>query len=396
LKTIGLSMIVKNEAHVIRRCLGSVLRLVDYFLIVDTGSEDGTQQVVRDFLLEHHARGVVIGEAWKNFAYNRTFALEKLRDLTDIDYALIIDADDQLVMEDEFDPVVFKSQLCSDWYDIQVRDSGAQFFRAQLCNSKLPFYFKGVLHEYLVAPSQGCTRATAGGFHIESGRAGARSRDPRKYEEDAKVLEGALLTETDSALIARYKFYLAQSYRDAGQSEKALRLYLERAQFGGWNEEIFQSLYNVGQLKEALGYPEDEIIGAYLRAYEHSPVRVESLHELVGFCYRNGKPALGYLIGKQAIKIPMPLRGLFVQAWIYEYGMLDEFASAAYWSGHYSECLYACLKLLADAKMPADQRPRIRTNANCAREKLANSSQPGVSTGAQSGPSLKSSLPQTL
>jgi glycosyltransferase involved in cell wall biosynthesis len=394
LKTIGLSMIVKNEAHVIRRCLGSVLRLVDYFLIVDTGSEDGTQQVVRDFLLEHHAGGVVIGEPWRNFAYNRTFALEKLRNLADVDYALIIDADDQLMMEDEFDPALFKSQLCSDWYDIQIRDGDAQFFRAQLCNNKRPFYFKGVLHEYLVAPSEGCSHATARGFYIESGRVGARSRDPRKYEEDAEVIEGALLTETDPALIARYKFYLAQSYRDAGQPEKALTLYLERAQLGGWNEEIFQSLYNAGQLKESLGYPEDEIIGAYLRAYEHSPGRVESLHELVRYCYTNGKPALGYLIGKQAIKIPMPLRGLFVQAWIYEYGMLDEFASAAYWSGHYRDCLEACLRLLADAKIPADQRARIRTNANCAREKLANSPQPLVARPAD--PSLKSSLPQTL
>ena len=97
MKTIGLCMIAKSEAHVIRRCLSSVLALVDYFLIVDTGSEDGTQQVVRDFLAEHNARGAVIDEPWRDFAYNRTFALRELRKVTDIDYALMIDADDQLI-----------------------------------------------------------------------------------------------------------------------------------------------------------------------------------------------------------------------------------------------------------------------------------------------------------
>ena len=50
-RTIGLCMIVKNEAHVILRCLDSVRPLVDYVLIEDTGSTDGTQQIVMDWLV---------------------------------------------------------------------------------------------------------------------------------------------------------------------------------------------------------------------------------------------------------------------------------------------------------------------------------------------------------
>ncbi|MEU5316418.1 glycosyltransferase [Streptomyces sp. NPDC021056] len=41
-------MIVKNEAHVIRRCLESVLPLVDTWVILDTGSPDGTQDIIRE------------------------------------------------------------------------------------------------------------------------------------------------------------------------------------------------------------------------------------------------------------------------------------------------------------------------------------------------------------
>ena len=80
MKSIGLCMIVRNEAAVIRRCLESVLPLIDYVLIVDTGSTDATRTVVRDFLSERNIPGEVVDEPWQNFAYNRTFALRKLRE----------------------------------------------------------------------------------------------------------------------------------------------------------------------------------------------------------------------------------------------------------------------------------------------------------------------------
>jgi len=64
MKTIGLSMIVKDEAHVILKCLESVRPLVDYVLVVDTGSTDGTQQIVRDYLSHEKLAGIVVEEPW--------------------------------------------------------------------------------------------------------------------------------------------------------------------------------------------------------------------------------------------------------------------------------------------------------------------------------------------
>ncbi len=86
------------------QCLTSVLPLVDYILVVDTGSTDGTQQMIRDFLTEHDVKGAVIDEPWRDFAYNRSFALERLREVEDVDYAMIIDADDTLELDAGFDP----------------------------------------------------------------------------------------------------------------------------------------------------------------------------------------------------------------------------------------------------------------------------------------------------
>ena len=47
---IGLCLIVKNEAHIIRESLSCTLPLIDTFSIVDTGSSDNTIQVIKDFI----------------------------------------------------------------------------------------------------------------------------------------------------------------------------------------------------------------------------------------------------------------------------------------------------------------------------------------------------------
>ena len=72
--TICLNMIVKNEAHVIERCLASARPLIDAWCIVDTGSSDGTQGTIRALMAG--IPGTLHERPWKNFGHNRTEALQ--------------------------------------------------------------------------------------------------------------------------------------------------------------------------------------------------------------------------------------------------------------------------------------------------------------------------------
>ena len=42
-------MIVKDEAAVLERCLDCVKTLVDEMIIVDTGSADGTKEIIKSY-----------------------------------------------------------------------------------------------------------------------------------------------------------------------------------------------------------------------------------------------------------------------------------------------------------------------------------------------------------
>ena len=369
MSTIGLCMIVKNEAKVILRCLASALPLVDYVLVVDTGSTDGTQDLVRRFLADHDVEGAVIDEPWRDFAYNRTFALARLREVETVDYAMIIDADDVLIQDPNFDPVAFKSRLEHDLYDVELSQGSISYYRPQICRNRMAFSFKGVLHEYLEAPPGPITRQTAKGFSVVSGREGARSQNPRKYQDDAAVLENALATETDPFLISRYTFYLAQSYRDSGEREKSLASYLKRAEQGFWNEEVYVSLLEAGNLVATLGRPFEEVVAVYERATETVPARAEALHAASLFCRNQGRSAEGQEYARRGLGLDEPV-GLFVQPWVYDYGLLDEFSVNSYWAGSYRESLDACLKLLASDKLPPDMLKRVVANARFATEKL--------------------------
>lgn len=351
--SIGLCMIVKNEAHIIRRCLENALPLLDYALIVDTGSNDGTQQVIRDFLREKNLPGEVVEEPWRDFAYNRSFALQKLRERPGIDYGLMIDADEVLEYEAVFNTERFKRGLVFDIYDVQTCYGNIVYMRPQIFSNHLDFYYKGILHEYLEI-GHISSRDTAKGFFNRPVQDSARSHNPRKFQDDAAVLENALRTEADPSLISRYTFYLAQSYRDYGDKEHALQGYMRRAGQGYWDQEVYVSLLNAARLKEQLAYAEAEVIQAYLAAYETLPARLEALHDAIRLCRLREKYQQAYILANYALDQSRPKDGLFLELWIYDYGLLDEFSIVAYWAGHYRESFNACLKLLKEGKVCVD------------------------------------------
>jgi glycosyltransferase involved in cell wall biosynthesis len=370
-KSINLCMIVKDEAHIIERCLNSVKPLIDKVLIVDTGSSDNTIKVIQDWMEKEGIGGKVVKEQWKNFAHNRSSALEHARQIG-CDYSLMIDADEILKYNQNFDATTFKCSLNKDYYLIPTKTKDAFYYRPTFTSNSKPFLYKAPVHEYLEVPD-GCSFQDVNHeteFWNVPIQDSSRNNDLQKYQKDAKLLEDALKTEKDDFLISRYTFYLAQSYRDSERPAPALVYYLKRGELGFWDEERYMAYYKAGQCQEKLKHSEDSIISTYLKAQECSPDRCEALHAVVKYCRTHGRNQLAYILGKEGITKKFKEEFLFAEMWAYDYSMLDEFAIAAYWAEHYQESYDACMQLLENPKFPKDQMERLNKNIDFAKDKL--------------------------
>ena len=131
-KTICLNMIVKNEAEIIERCLTSIVKHIDYWVIVDTGSTDGTQHIIKDFMKEHKIPGELIERPWVNFSHNRSEALELAENKAD--YIFLCDADMALEV---IDPN-WKSQLQDEQaYSVIQKSNSIRYSNIRLVNGHL-------------------------------------------------------------------------------------------------------------------------------------------------------------------------------------------------------------------------------------------------------------------
>ena len=357
---ICLNMIVKNESAVIERCLRSAKPFIDSWAISDTGSTDGTQDIIRKFLRD--IPGELIERPWADFATNRNEALELARKHGD--YALVIDADDVFETDEKFS----WPQLTSPGYLIEIIFAELRYRRVALAKLDDSWKWEGVLHEVLTSP-QLASAQPLDGIRIRVNTDGARSQQTQeeKFSKDAEVLRRALEKEPNHA---RYAFYLAQSLRDARRIQESIAAYERRVTMGGWPEEVYFSKLQIGKLKELIGAPYAEVTAAYLDAFDSRPARAEAPCEAARYFRLNNRWHLARQYAEIAAKLPPSTDVLFVDRTVDDWRARDEWSIAAYWCGDYSESARLCRELLADARLPLAERERVEKNLAFAVGKL--------------------------
>lgn len=345
-------MIVKNEAHVIERCLASVLPLIDSWVIVDTGSSDGTPDIITRFLRDKP--GQLHHRPWVNFGHNRTEAMQLALQPADADYILIMDADETLMPAAGFQ----WGALDADLYSIMTHSETVEYARNCLVSSALPWRWEGVLHEYLQV-DQPLRIGRIDGIYTQRYLDGARSQDPHKYENDVRLLEAALRDEPGNT---RYAFYLAQSWRDCGELDKAFNAYTQRAAMGGWDEEVWYARYQLAVLAEGRQSPRAEVVDLYLTAFQARPSRAEPLVHLARYLRGQGDYHLAYIFATRARDIAEPADMLFIEKPCYGWWRDDEFAVACSWTGFHQQACEVFSALLQSPDLPASERERTRAN----------------------------------
>jgi glycosyltransferase involved in cell wall biosynthesis len=330
---ICLNMIVKNESRIIKRCLESVYHLVDTWCIIDTGSTDGTQEIIKEFLKDKP--GELIERPWVNFGHNRNEALQLAEKWGD--WIFLTDAD-MILVDNGFDKNSLDNSL--DGYDVYQDNHGVRYTNTRLLKSSSKWKCVGVTHEYYTTASGVRNLKTAETLSFtDLGDGGSKSD---KFERDIRLLEQGLIDEPGNV---RYMFYLAQSYRDTRNWDKAIEWYTKCKSLSQWDEEKWFSMYMIGWCKSvSRKFTLEEISQDLFSAWMERPHRVEPIFQL-SIEYKERKMwSNAYQLLKICATAKYPVNDtLFISAGIYEGSAVDEFSVAAYYVGEYEEARIASI-----------------------------------------------------
>jgi tetratricopeptide (TPR) repeat protein len=346
-------MMVRNESAVIERCLNSAKSQIDSWVIVDTGSTDDTCERIERTMgsipgrLEHRP--------FVDFGHNRTQLMELAYE-EGVDWLLLLDADMVLEVEGEL------HELLSQVENLEILlleeiGGDTEMPMPHLLQGRRHWKFEGVTYEVLTTagrPRPGRLAAARVHDHADGWSRGHRD------ERDRRLLEAEHERRPDDP---RTLFYLAQTYRDLGYMEDALRCYSERVELDSpeaWDEETFYAQYQIGLLQ--IDHDWAAAVDALLRAWSMRPTRAEPLFHLAyGWRNREAWP-VAYLFASRGVYIPEPDDILYVDTPLYRWGLRFERSVAAWYVGERELARADSEELLADPELPEHWRAFAQDN----------------------------------
>jgi tetratricopeptide (TPR) repeat protein len=320
---LALNMIVKNEAARIERMLNSVVQFIEAASIVDTGSTDNTREVIRAFFEAHKIPCEIIDAPFVDWSQARNEALRVGRYFAprhNCDYILLMDADMEIVVKDV---VQFLDHKTGPSYDMYQHAGALHYLNRRLVKVDTTGGYLGVTHEFLNIPAAGMVPESVAYFidHADG------ANRPEKFKRDIRLLKAGLKVEPNNE---RYFYYLAQSYRDAGELDKAIKWYTRRVEAGGWDEEVWSAQYNMAQCHLA-NNNEAEFICHMLAAYNMRPSRAESLYDLAHHYRMKSMNAPAAMLAETGMALPRSTDALFVNDFVYAVGLKEELAITGFY-----------------------------------------------------------------
>lgn len=339
---LGLVMIVKNEAHGIVETLQSFKPYIDHWTILDTGSTDGTQDLIHSTLKDIPGR--LYEEPFVDFATSRNRALDLHGEATR--YSIMPDSDDRLV-SGKILRIFLEGQ--EEDINISVRSGDHTYLLPLVRRTTKQARYTGRVHEYT---PQGVHTAPLAVQLTKEPKPISIEASKQRWERDIKILEEDLQTNPNDS---RAAFYLAQTYECLGRINDAIKLYETCSTIATWTEEKFNAKLRRAKLIESNSSWE-LAQQAYLEAHACSPDRAEGLFAIASYYHKQDQHALAYLFARAASELPLPTVSSFIDREIYTWKALDLVAVSGFYTSQKSVGRSAVTKAIAGR--PDDERLR--------------------------------------
>lgn len=318
---LGLVMIVKNEARRISQVLASYRPHIDAWTILDTGSTDGTQDLIRGELA--CIPGTLYEEPFVDFGTSRNRALQLHGNSTM--FSIMPNGD---VLEGGDLLRAFLEEHRSDRAGAyRVRISPGHYYHPLVMRCGAGWHYKWRTHECAMGPNVGP--------HIP-GVIVVRDRGNRTDEEwRARWMRDLDLLNQDreaDPADPRPYFYLGQTHECLGQHAEALPFFEQRAKMGGYFDEVYEAKFRVAKMMEEIDRPWGEIQQKFLEAYAHDPRRAEPLHAIAEHWYGEEQHAIARIFATAAAELPKPATDLFLDEEVYSWRAADIATISSYYT----------------------------------------------------------------
>lgn len=311
-------MIVRDEARGIRETLASIKPYIGHWTVLDTGSTDGTQEMIRQEL--ESIPGQLHEEPFVDFSTTRNRVLALHGEQTQ--FVIMLSGDDIVVNGGGLLNLRHEGDVSA--FSVQRKTGSTSYLQVVIMATGQGWRYVGRTHEALVNPSRFATDAPLNVSII-------RKNPENKY---ARWLADLVLLQRDiddNPENPRPRFYLAQTYECLGRFEEALAAYETRIKMSGWIEEVYEALFRRARVMGLLGYVWPEVQQAYLDAHALDPRRAEPLFAIAEHWYFAKENALCYLFASRAAALPIPKTRLFVDVDVYTWKAADLVATCAFY-----------------------------------------------------------------
>lgn len=301
-------MIVKNEEDMFGRHLNSVKEAVDEIIIVDTGSEDKTKEVAKQFTDKSYEFRWI-----DDFAASRNYSFSKATK----DYIMWLDADDILrnedceklkklkeTLEEEIDCVNLIYQYSLD----KEGKPTLSFRRERLVKRSRNYQWMGFVHEY-IAVDGNVLNADICVTHMR--KHGNTGRNLKIYRN--KMNEGVLFVPRD-------QYYYAKELYYHGEQEETIEELGKFLLMPSWIEDKLDALYCISDCY--IRKMEYETARKYIfKAFEMELPRAEGVYRLAKSFQEQGriKQAIYWYEQIFTLKKPEGNEGfLYEEYWIWK------------------------------------------------------------------------------
>lgn len=342
---LGLVMIVKNESKRISEVLASYRDHIDAWTILDTGSTDGTQDMIRGELAG--IPGTLYEEPFVDFATSRNRALDLHGNQT---VFTIMPNGDVL-----FGGAELRSFLEAHRNDYakayRVRIAPGHYYHPLVMRAGGGWRYRWRTHECAMGSDQG---PQIPGVTVHRDRGQRTDAEWRaRWERDLVLLNQDREADPNDP---RPYFYLGQTHECLGQHAEALPFFERRAEMGGYFDEVYEAKFRIAKMMQAIKRPWAEVQQKFLEAHAHDPRRAEPLYAIAEHWYDLEQHAISRIFSVAAAELPKPPTDLFLDEEIYTWRAKDKAAISCFYSGHKEEGR----RFAEDAvwKRPHDERLR--------------------------------------